>query len=52
MTTRKAAYSYMKRHDTGTYRSGLEETNSDLLRAFSIEPKYEQYYLEYVVPES
>lgn len=52
MTTRKAAYSYMKRHDAGTYRSGLEEANSDLLKAFSIEPKYEQYYLEYVVPES
>lgn len=52
MTTRKAAYSYKRRHDTGTYRSGLEEANSDLLKTFSIEPKYEQYYLEYVVPES
>ena len=51
MTTRKAAYSYKRRHNTGTYRSGLEEVNSDLLKTFSIEPKYEQYYLEYVVPE-
>ena len=48
MTTRKAAYSYKRRHNTGTYRSGLEEVNSDLLKTFSIEPKYEQYYLEYV----
>ena len=52
MTTRKASYSYQRRHNTGTYRSGLEEVNSDLLKTFSIEPKYEQYYLEYVVPES
>lgn len=52
MTTRKAAYSYKRRHNSGTYRSGLEELNSKLLLSFSIEPKYEQYYLEYVVPES
>lgn len=52
MTTRKAAYSYKRRHNPGTYRSGLEELNSKLLMSFSIEPKYEQYYLEYVVPES
>lgn len=51
MTTRKAAYSYKRRHNTGTYRSGLEKVNSDLLKTFSIEPNYEQYYLEYVVPE-
>lgn len=52
MTTRKAAYSYMRRHNKGTYRSGLEEVNSDLLKSFFIDPKYEQFYLEYVVPES
>lgn len=52
MTTRKAAYSKMRRHNEGTYRSGLEEVNSDLLKSFFIDPKYEQFYLEYVVPES
>ena len=35
MTTRKAAYSYMKRHDAGTYRSGLEEANSAKFRTLS-----------------
>ena len=52
MTTRKAAYSYMRRHNKGTYRSGLEEVNSDLLKSFFFFFKYEQFYLEYVVPES
>lgn len=52
MTTRKAVYSYKRRHNSGTYRSGLEEVNSNLLRSFCIEPKYEQSYIEYVVPES
>lgn len=52
MTTRRAAYSKMHRHNKGTYRSGLEEVNSDLLESFFIDPKYEQFYLEYVVPES
>lgn len=52
MTTRRAAYSKMRRHNKGTYRSGLEEVNSDLLESFFIDSKYEQFYLEYVVPES
>lgn len=52
MTTRSAAYSKAKRHNAGTYRSGLEEKNSELLKAFSIEPHYEEQYLEYVVPQS
>lgn len=52
MTTRKAAYSYMRRHNKGTYRSGLEEINSELLKSLFIDPKYEQFYLEYLVPES
>ena len=52
MTTRNAAYSKAKRHNVGTYRSGLEEKNSELLKSFSIEPHYEEQYLEYVVPQS
>ena len=52
MTTRSAAYSKAKRHNAGTYRSGLEEKNSDFLKSFSIEPHYEEQYLEYVVPQS
>lgn len=52
MTTRKAAYSYMRRHNKGTYRSGLEELNSELLKSLFIDPKYEQFYLEYLVPET
>ena len=53
MTTRNAAYSKIRRHNKGTYRSGLEEANVNLLKSFLIEePKYEQFYLEYTVPES
>ena len=52
MTTRKAAYSYKRRHNKGTYRSGLEEINSDYLKSLSIDPQYEQYWIEYKVPES
>lgn len=52
MTTRRACYSKMKRHDSRTYRSGLEEVNSDFLKSKSIEPNYEEYYIDYVVPES
>ena len=52
MTTRSAAYSKKRMHNRGTYRSGLEEKVSDSLRAFGIEPHYEEKYLEYIVPES
>lgn len=52
MTTRSAAYSKKRMHNRGTYRSGLEEKVSDSLRAFGIEPHYEEKYLEYIVPAS
>ena len=52
MTTRSAAYSKKRMHNKGTYRSGLEEKVSDSLRAFGIEPHYEEKYLEYIVPAS
>lgn len=52
MTTRRAAYSKTKRHISASYRSGLEEFTSEYLRELGIEPKYEKYYLEYIIPSS
>ena len=52
MTTARAAYSKKKRHDSRTYRSGLELSNADMLKSLGIEPHYEEYYLNYTVPES
>lgn len=52
MTTRKAAYSRFKRHNSSTYRSGLEQAVDDFLIAHSIEGNYERYYLNYTIPES
>lgn len=52
MTTRAAAYSNTKRHNSSTYRSGLEKRVSAFLESFSIDPQYEENYLEYVIPES
>lgn len=52
MTTRRACYSRIRRHDSRTYRSGLEETTSDFLKSRSINPHYEEFYIDYVVPES
>lgn len=52
MTTRTAAYSKLKRHCSRSYRSGLEEKNVELLKSLSIDPQYEEYYLNYTIPES
>jgi len=52
MTTRRAVYSKWGRHDSRTYRSGLEEKTSEFLKSLGIDPRYEQLYLEYKVPES
>lgn len=52
MTKARDVYSKFHRHDSSTYRSGLEESNADFLRAQGIEPFYESYYLEYEVPAS
>lgn len=52
MTTRRAAYSKLGRHCSGTYRSGLEEKIAESLQAHSILPRYEESYLEYTIPES
>ena len=52
MTTRRAAYSRLKHHNSSTYRSGLQEKNSKLLESFGINPKYEEFYLTYTIPET
>ena len=52
MTTRAACYSKYKRHNSSTYRSGLEEVNSGLLESLGINPHYEEFSLTYVIPES
>lgn len=52
MTTRSACYSRSKRHNSYTYRSGLEERVDDFLKSHSIDGLYEQFYIDYVVPES
>lgn len=52
MTTRSAAYSKQRKHCKRTYRSGLEEKNVELLKSLSIDPHYEEYYLNYTIPES
>ena len=52
MTTRSAAYSKIGRHNSRTYRSGLEEKNIEYLRTLRINPRYEEVYLEYTIPES
>lgn len=52
MTTRRAVYSKRKHHVSESYRSGLEETTSDYLKELGIDPKYEKYYLEYIIPSS
>lgn len=50
MAKAKDVYSRFRRHNQGTYRSGLEEANSEYLRKLGIDPNYEEYYLEYEVP--
>lgn len=50
MTSRRAVYSKFGRHNSNTYRSGLEEKNVTLLKSLGINPQYEEHYLEYVVP--
>lgn len=52
MTTRRAAYSRARRHNSHTYRSGLEEVNANHLQALGVTPNYEAYEIEYTVPES
>lgn len=52
MTTRSAAYSKIGRHNSRTYRSGLEEKNIEYLKTLRINPRYEEVYLEYTIPES
>lgn len=52
MTTRRAAYSKFKRHLKSKYRSGLEESINEELRAHSIDGLYEQHYLTYTIPAS
>lgn len=52
MTTRRAAYSKQRRHNSFTYRSGLQEKNVKLLESFGIDPKYEEFYINYTIPES
>lgn len=52
MVTRRAVYSKWGRHDSRTYRSGLEEKTSDFLKSLGIDPRYEELYLEYKIPES
>lgn len=52
MTTRSACYSRFKRHNSYTYRSGLEEKVDSYLKSHSIDGLYEQFYIDYVVPES
>lgn len=51
-TTRRAVYSNLRRHNSSTYRSGLEEATHNLLKSFGIDSTYEGYYLTYTVPES
>lgn len=52
MTTRSACYSRYGRHNRSTYRSGLEQAVDELLKSHSIDGRYEQFYIGYVVPES
>lgn len=52
MTTRRACYSRFRRHNSATYRSGLEQVVDDFLLAHSIDGNYEKYCLDYVIPES
>lgn len=52
MTTRSACYSGSRRHNSATYRSGLEQTVDDFLLAHSIDGNYERYCLDYTIPES
>jgi Phage endonuclease I len=52
MATRKACYSVRRRHDTGTYRSGLEVALANALADRGINGHYEEYYITYVKPES
>lgn len=52
MTTRSACYSRYGRHNRSTYRSGLEQAVDELLKSHSIDGRYEQFYIDYVVPES
>lgn len=52
MTTRKAAYSRGHRHNSSTYRSGLEESNAKHLQALGVDSAYEAYEIEYIVPAS
>ena len=52
MTTRRACYSLARRHNSKTYRSGLEEDNASYLKSIGIDAEYEAHYIEYVVPAS
>lgn len=51
-TTRKAVYSTYGRHDSRTYRSGLEENVAKSLEDKGLNCGYEEYYVEYEVPAS
>lgn len=52
MTTRSAVYSKKRRHNSGTYRSGLEKTNDEYLKSLGVASNYEAYEIEYTVPAS
>lgn len=52
MTTRSACYSRFNRHNSYTYRSGLEQAVDDFLKTHSVDGQYESFYIDYVVPES
>lgn len=48
---KKGCY-YSQHHDTGAYRSGLERSNADFLKARGVVPvEYEQYSICYNVPQ-
>ena len=52
MTSRSACNSRLKKHNKGTYRSGLEVKNQDYLKSLGIDGQYEENYLIYIVPSS